>query len=472
LNTSINNTTTSAYDLVTSTSGATRPYPADTSDPGTATLTVYAVESDLPTSLVAVGSFYALSKSDEPDGLVGGLVNVYSADFEGDTDHWFFLAQAGAGLVAATGAGTGTGLGITGRSDEPTGTNIAVYGTWYLSNDGTNAAFELNGSEGTLGTKIYQIRGMISSTAGSPANSPGYRLMYANELFTHMGGLQALTFTFAGDGSDIIVPSTGTDKEGRVYFAPPFALSEMTDAGLAQNFGNGFTDIRNYNIMFDMVDVEMADTGVIALESMDVFSMPRPTTKTPAYNWGSGGTAFNDGSLGWAGTGVNTFSLDEGTFTSGASSIGLEAGSGATGYCQAGPDTALGGSSGRAILWTSGQLNRYSVTAASASVNTAPVLRLIATAYTDVYGLLSPWWFSQYGSGLTKALYAPGSAVGVPLTGGSTVEMYMWGHTAGSGTSTGYLFPSIDIYTAGAASGWPAESGVITISSVKVEQDI
>jgi len=69
------------------------------------------------------------------------------------------------------------------------------------------------------------------------------------------------------------------------------------------NFGNGFTDIRDYNIMFDMV--ERGNGGrraVIALESIDVFSMPRPATIPPALNWGAGATPFDSPALGWTGT--------------------------------------------------------------------------------------------------------------------------------------------------------------------------
>jgi len=468
LNTTINSTTSSAYDLTAQANGAPRPYPANSSDPGTATLTVYAVETDLPTTLVAVGSFVAVSWMDQPDGLIGGLVHVYGADFDGGPDNWFYAAQGGTNLVDAVGAHTGTGLGMSGRSDQPTGTNLAVWGTWYLSTDGTNAAFELNGDQTTVGTDIYQIRCTISSTAGSPANSPGYRIVYTNQLFTHLGGLQALTF---GSGDDIIVPSTAGTKQGRAYFAPPFTLAGMADGGLMSDFGSGFADIRKYNVMFDIVDAEMSDTGIIALEGIDIYSMPRPAPKTPAYKWGSGGTALNDGSLGWAGTGVNTFGLDTGVVTIGASNIVMSTATG-DGYAQAGPDTALGNASGRAILWTTNQLNRYTVTVASAAVNTAPHLRMLVNTLPDDYiGLRSPMWWNDYGCTIPKAFYSPGSAVGVPATSGSTIEVYMYGHTAGSGASTGYLFPGVDVYSVTMAN-WPAENGNMTITLIQVEQNI
>ena len=72
LNTTIHPTTKSAYDLEPEIDGAPRPNPDGSTNPGTATLTIYAVEDDLPSTLVAVDTFVLLSIEDASDGGVGG----------------------------------------------------------------------------------------------------------------------------------------------------------------------------------------------------------------------------------------------------------------------------------------------------------------------------------------------------------------------------------------------------------------
>lgn len=483
LNTTINNTTSSAYDLTPAANGAARPYPANSADPGTATLMLYAVEDDLPTTSAAVSApapLVVLSMSDEDDSFGGDSQEIYRATFEGSTNNWFYRAATAApGVIPASGAATATGLGITKVAGS--GSSL-VWGSWYMSADGTASDFtQMDFTQAVLGTDIYMVQAILSSTASTAVSSPGFRLIYNNVLLDHLGGLQGLTYPFFGDGSDIIVPSAGVNKEVRVYFAPPFDLNGMGDAEAMADFSTlapgTFTDIRGYAIQFDLVDSETADAGTIALEEIVISVMPRPADETPAQAWGTGGDDFTAVTHPWVGSTANAtaYGFTAGTFSVTAANIVLNA-VGGSGYAQASPDIIVGGVNdpgASSLAWVSSELNRYTVTVASAALNTAPHFRMMINTYTDNAGILSPWWFEDFGGTVPKAFYLPaaGSAVGVPKVAGSTISSYMWGHTAGTGTSAGWLFPGVDIFGI-QMNNWPAENGNMTISAIKLEAGI
>lgn len=471
VNSTINPAAKSAYDMTAEVDGSPRPYPANSSDPGTATLTVYAIEDDLPTTLVAVGSFTAISVSDANDGGLEGLINVYTADFEGNADGWFsqFQGIGDSRLVEATPVTSGTGIGFQGRSDRPTATELAVWSTWFMSDDGAAAKFLLPATQAIMATDIYQIRAIISSTAGSPANSPGYRMFYVNGRFTHMGGKMVLTF---GTGDDIQTPSSTTgDLQTRVYWAPPFTLSGMADGGGMSNFGG--EDIRAYTVMFDITDVEMADTGVVAMESIDVFQMPRPAAST-VIGWGTGQTyGFNHAQRGWvAGTSLPGTTFRLGSATIGANTVVLNPNNGTTGYIQVSPNLTLSALDDLSAPWTTGILTRISLNMASSDLNAASNIRVLTSVYSQSYIPLSPSWFDMYQSVVIKGYYDASTLYGVPGTSAAAVDCYSYAGTAGTGSSAGRLVPAVDAYQSGLAPGrgWPAETATFTVSSFVMQQ--
>lgn len=471
VNTTINGAGKSAYDMTPEVDGAPRLYPANSADPGTATLTIYAIEDDLPTTLVAVGSFTAVSMSDKADGGADNLIRVYTADFEGNTDGWFAQFQGGgdARLVQATPVTSGTGIGFQGRSDRPTATELAVWNTWFMSDDGTNAKFLLPAVQATMATDIYQLRALISSTAGSPANSPGYRLFYVNGRFTHQGGKMVLTF---GTGDDIQAPSSTTGNlMCRVYWAPPFALSGMADGGGMSNFGG--EDIRAYTVMFDITDVEMADTGVVAMENIDVYQMPRPAM-AGAISWGTGQTnAFNDATRGWsAGTSLPGTNFRLGSATIGANTIVLNPNNGTTGYIQVSPNLTLTALDNLTAPWTTGILTRLSIRMATSDLNASSNFRVLTSVYSESYIPLSPSWFDMFQSVVIKGYYDASTLYGMPTTSGADIDCYAYAGTAGTGASAGRLVPAVDAYQSGIAPGrgWPAESATFTLSKLAMEQ--
>jgi len=471
VNSSINPAAKSAYDMTAEVDGTARAnYPAGSSDPGTATLTIYALETDLPTTLVAVGSFTAVSISNGNDGGSGPAL-VYSADFEGNTDGWFSTFQ-GAGdsrLVEATPVASGTAIGFQGRSDRPASGELAVWSTWFMSDDGTAAKFLLPATQAIMSTDVYQIRALMSSTAGSPANSPGFRLFYVNARFTHMGGKMVLTF---GTGDDIQAPSSTTGNlQCRVYWAPPFALSGMADGGGMENFGG--EDIRAYTVMFDITDVEMADTGVVAMENIEVFQMPRPGAGT-VISWGTGQTyGFNDGTRGWvAGTSLPGTTFRLGSATVGANTIVLNPNNGTTGYIQVSPNLTLTALDNLTAPWTTNVLTRISIRMATSDLNAASNFRVLTSAYSQSYIPLSPSWFDMYQSVVIKGYYDASTLYGMPTTSGADIDCYAYAGTAGTGSSAGRLVPAVDAYQSGLAPGrgWPAESATFTLSSLAMQQ--
>jgi len=472
VNSTINPAAKSAYDMTAQVDGTARAaYPANSADPGTATLTVYAVENDLPTTLVAVGSFTAVSLSNAADGSAGPQP-VYGADFEGNTDGWFaqFQGTGDARLVQATPVTSGTGIGFQGRSDRPTGTELAVWNTWFMSDDGTAAKFLLPGTQAIMSTDVYQLRAVISSTAGSPANSPGFRMFYVNGRFTHMGGKMVLTF---GTGDDIQTPSsTSGNVQTRVYWAPPFALSGMADGGGMSSFGG--EDVRAYTIMFDITDVEMADTGVVAMESIDVFQMLRPANATPVIGWGTGQAfGFNHAQRGWvAGTGLPGTTFRLGSATIGANTIVLNPTNGTTGYIQVSPNLTLGALDTLSAPWTTDVLTRISINVATSNLNATSNIRVLTSVYSGTYVPLSPSWFDMFQSVVIKGYYDASTLYGVPTTSGSDVDTYSYAGTAGTGATAGRLVPAVDAYQSGLAPGrgWPAENATFTISKLSVEQ--
>jgi hypothetical protein len=474
INTTINPGATSAYDLAPDVDGVLRPYPANSADPGTATLTIYALEDDLPTTLVAVDTMVVVSISDANDGYFGGLESVYSADFEGDTDGWLAVFQGdGTTLIEATPVESGTAIGFQGRSDAPSGGELGVWNTWFMSDDGTAPKFLLPGDQATMGTDIYQLRALCSSTAGSPANSPGYRIFYTNRMFTHFGGMMVLTFDFMGDS--ILAPSATTgDVQARVYWAPPYDMNEMAD-GEGMESLLGADDARDYSIMFDIIDIETADTGVVAMESIDIYTMPRPADATADIAWGTGGTNFNDGTLGWvAATAAPDATFSLGTAVVNAGNFTLNCGTGTDGYAGVAPDLTTAPSiADVSVPQNANALTRVSLTMSTSNVNATPNFRVLVTDLSDTLGLLSPMWFDMYMSVVIKGVYAPGTLYGVPKTSGSDIETYAYGHTPGTGANAGNLLPSVDAYHGGAMpNGWPTEDATYTCTYLGVEEGV
>ena len=92
----------------------------------------------------------------------------------------------------------------------------------------------------------------VTGTATSATLSPGWRLYYAADAFTHMGGISATTY--ASDGDGVHAPyddGTAHPLDVHLYWAVPYELTEYGDGETLANFGSFhsfFDDARDYKI--------------------------------------------------------------------------------------------------------------------------------------------------------------------------------------------------------------------------------
>lgn len=170
-------------------------------------------------------------------------VEVYSADFEGDTDGWTFTGiSANTGDISCTGATSsydGSRLGIT------TDNTTSRFGYW--GTPGEPITYEAN--------KLYKFSWKLTTDAAQN-DVPTIRFRVSPADFSYS---MAMTLQSANGASNPFMP-TATEKEYRAYVVP---LSSANMAAIC-----------------DVYDFDPVDQGTVYIEELAVFN-----TDIPSDGW-------------------------------------------------------------------------------------------------------------------------------------------------------------------------------------------
>jgi len=452
---------TSVYTATPATNGLTAAQFTPSAAPAAFTLVL--ADGDFPTTAVAQSDFSVYTVAGSDDGFSGLAVQVYTAGFATGSDGWVWKNNTDPTLNNANHGTTAGSLTASLASN----TSKPSFGTW-TTGDGTNpkTMVPVVGATGN----IFRGTFTISSTAANADNTPGYRVFYQSEAFTHLGGVSLNSMqSIVGQ---VFAPSTAGTKDVVVYWAPPFTLTEYSDTGKLATVQTG-KDFRAYFLAFDLVGYEASDTGVLGLDNVNIEMIARPDASSSVISWGTGGTPFNS-TLTTAGWSANTSGLGVGigagtANVSLANTITMQATAATTGIVSVGPfanATSL-------PAWTSDQLIRTNVTMASSNVNAAPTFRVLTLAVTSAGAVRAFTWVDAFTGDTAKGLYAPAgnTAPAAPATAGSNIECYLYTHVSNGGV----LEPYVDCYTigpvlhSGSGTSWPAETATLTMSKFQYE---
>jgi hypothetical protein len=402
------------------------------------------------TTLSESGDMVVYSILDAIDSYSPAEEEAFADDLT-DADGWV-ARNFSPSLAALTTAFTGTGLGITASASNTGATDATTgYALWQTTN-GTDNTGVVDVSEATVNGRILRGTLEVSST-GAAANTPTVRGLYQTPALDHLGG--------ASWQSDAIKPSTGNTKNLSIYWAPPYWLTEWGDgealSDVSTETGGLIQDARWYHMQFDAVDGSAAFTATVALESIGVHYIQRPGDTAPTFEWGTGGTAFNDAGAPWQNTGSIAPLLPDGTAVVNANTMTISPGAGATGgYAQVNSDPTDGPS------FAADMLIRSVANIATAANTTTPVLRFfqLPTSFEMLQG-------DVYLTGLPAGL--SGTLPTAPATTGSDYEIYMSTTAGAAGTSNVNL--NIQAIGFGVARGtFPAGTGTYTINSIGLEE--
>lgn len=494
MNTAINDAaTTPATDAYSATAAgngvAVASYPAGYD--ATTVMTIYAQElawdGAATVGLLATGTFNVDSISTTALDALGDtnvLVNLGTADLNGNAAGWDNTA------VAADPSGSYTpGVGFSGGGTDGlwfqalAGNSVPVYGQWQ-SGSGGDAGPIIAADEATIGDEnIICLQATLSSNAATAAICPGWRILFASQMFNHIGGISGTTV--AEDAAGIHAPTSGNDLDVQIYWSVPYELTQYADGELLQDFSGvapGFFDVRAYLVLWNMIDWEDADFGIISLRTLTASAIPRPFGAAPAVSWGVGGTYAFDDATGrrWSGGSAPPDGFTLGVFDFSAANVEIGAG-GASGYMAAGPNPLA---SGVYVDWTADELVRLKTTWSSiSSIDTCPTFRILVLVYSpDLPATVAPFRSLLFGEsftgGLAKIQMDLNGATDqtlpcAPKGAGSHLETYVYGHNGG-GTGVGSLdsrmYPTVDCYSAdNSASDWPEETGRLRLSWLSVE---
>lgn len=431
---------------------------------GKATVTLYAIDDVLTSKSWASKGFDVYSRT-------GGVTDQYSTGkevikvveytFEGTSNNgWTYLPMTGV-FTPGTQAQTATAIGHTGAS------GAVRYSSW---------ASPLYGITATNMAGYYFVATMsLSGTGATAAAEPGFRILYADGYYMHVGGLQVSTNAGITGAN---APFTGNNKDIKLAWAVPSDLNEYGDTGKMNKNFTPATDLRSYSMLFDLWQMDTTDSGNIMLENCLVQKVTRPASITPAKEWGGTGTAFNTSGNGWT---VNPnaapgFNAGTGAVTASNMTLGLASSS----TNNSGWFSLVPNSLSSLPAWASGKTLRTTYKIASSDANLVPNFRFLtlATYSSPVSGnSLGPiYWGDSFSydvarGSVTMAQSANGLP-GAPKTAGSTIELYFVSHTAGTGAEAAVLTPEADIVNAAGtfpSNGWARPSATLTISSMKME---
>jgi hypothetical protein len=452
---------TEAYSADAATNGAT----ADVwtaagvvGDANPAVITVhgtdYASDGDENTTLRTQAALMVYSILDVADSFSPAETPVYNAGFDGQDDGWLFtfLDTGEPAFFATTGSNSGTALCVDATA---AGTATHVQHSYWQSTSAISGETTgiIPADEATNDGSVYCMKATVSSVAATTAGTAGFRLLYLTALLDHVGGVSI--------AEPLSKPTTGNNVEARAYWEVPFHLAgwkdgeELSDA-LGET-GNQVSDARAYHLQVDIIDNDAAFANAVCFEDVAVTRIPRPGSVTPVIEYGGAGTAFNDGTDGWA-SATNTTILPAGTATIGAANVTYSPGSDAGGgFIQVNMPIA----SGTPI--SANELMRTTANVGTSSVPSTPHQRFFRVS--DSFGLLTG---DVYGSPVNSPFAAP--LPGSPDVAGSDYRFYAWTHTPAPGALFLALFDCYNIISP--RGSFPAGDGTLTLSSLTIEKNI
>lgn len=443
------------------------------------------IDSVVTGTLVAEGDFTVFTIPGD-DATSGGRTPIITATFDGgDVEGWYCNPSAlsnGSDLLDGTQLIDSTAGAIGWNCGSATGVpgGGAYVGTWYLGDDGTAAKFLIPGDEETIGPdKILCARATLTTDQTVATSVGGWRLIAISWLTVHWTGISVFSVATADANTAAIdVPLSGSPLEGQIYWAVPYELAGMGD-GEAMETGdfssliNPPDDGRDYNLTFDVVDID--DAGTLLMDAVAIESMARPADRTPQVQYGAGGIDFNDANDGYAALGeasLVALGLTAGTGSVTASRITLTMGTMADlgGYYKASPSPVNITATGK-FVEVANDLVRVSYNLTSPAPNICPNVRLQAHVFPDSQVAFdNTIWYDQIGPFDSKGIFAgPSNAVGVPRATGSDIDCYRYTHNTGGSR---YLMFDLDAYAFAdyySGNGWPAATGSIYVNSIAAE---
>lgn len=466
---------TSATDISAATATNNGALPAELTTAGATgkhSVTLYAIDDVLTSKSWAQASFDVYS-------LTGGITDSYSPigpdhktiveyTFEGTNDQGWFYSNPDLGTDWDVGAKaqTATAIGHTGASG-----GLPRYASWGSPVYGISAA--------NMSGRYFVGTMQLSGTAASAAAAPGFRLLYADGYYMHVGGMQILSN--AGITA-FNAPYASNNRTLKLAWALPTALNEYSDTGKMNKVFEPANDLRSYSILFQLMKMDSSDSGNIMLENCLIESVARPADTTPVKEWGGTGIAFNAAGTGWAqGTTDPTPSGDFGNGTGSITAASITeaiAGTNTGGWTTSYPVNALDATR---PAWTTGKMVRTTYKVAASDSALVPNFRMLTIATYKVpigiFSLGGVYWGDSfsYDNARTKVTPAqsPNGLPGAPTTAGSVIETYQPSQTAGTGAEDAILTPEFDMVQAkGAtypANGWARPSATLTVTSVKME---
>lgn len=419
-------------------------------------MTLALVDGDFPTDAMSSATMTIYTVASEEDGFSPAAQVVADINFVDNQNNWVFQTAPG----FQTPAHSAGAIGLTIQGSGSASGSAIYFGSWASSTNGTSAQPVIDVNKALQTGMLFRGTFTLGGTAATDAATPGYRIMYSAEGFTHLGGMAV----FAGTG--FVGPSQAGAMDAMVYWQPPFSLTQYGDTDILTTVQSG-KDFRDYIINFDMADYVASDTGAIGLQNMLVELILEPEVTSSLITWGSGNTPFQ-GDLqvsGWLALDADPAGLGQGTGSVTANTVTLTAGNAALGYKAVG----MFGTASGLPAWTSNQLVRVQSRLATSSTNATPTLRLL-TLPVDSSGVGTAFtWFDVFDGDTAKTLYNPGTAAAAPVSGGSTVNSYLYTHT---GVAGGKLSPNIDCYNASnggvlvpsTGQTWPNNTATLTLS--------
>ena len=372
---------------------------------------------------------------------------------------------------------SGAGFDVTGLYPRAK----VYYSKWYMANaDGKMFVIPHDG--GGLADPVFEAVATLRSTAPEAQLCPGYRLLYANGAYSHLGGLTVTTPEPLG-GAPVSAPYAGHDFEARVYWTTPVELTadSYATAGKAGYYRDG----RDYSIMFDLVHNGTGDTGLLTLEAIAIRVFETPTANGPHIEWDGDEGGFDRWYAGYYGEESN-----DGTFEIVGQNAALRLSAAdslsrgyAFTYVNATPPHSLVDPVAADMPFADERLLRLTVDVRSEDVNRSPAFRVAALQIPREEGGNRPvLWMDVYGPS-AYFVKAPGArqpgqiAPGAPTTEGSKVEMYVWTHgvVGHPALADDYVLPQIDVYSLDlyglqqGTNSWRDDTGYLEFSRLSIE---
>jgi hypothetical protein len=375
------------------------------------------------------------------------------------------------------------------NTDNPAG--LVMFASWNLGTDGTASVFPISGTEVDMAGKIYSAELRLRSDSPSADLCPGYRCEYANEAFTHYGGIEVTTNDAAN------APYLMNDFTAVIMWEVPHDCNDMGDAGtladwpLAEVGTNA--DKRQYGLIFDQFHSQYGDYGVMTLEQVRVEAIMKPTAPTASATY----TGLTD----WIAAEIAMTYFGTGSIAKTATAITIQAGT----YNAANnarfigafaPLSAAAGDLAGNLAAMNNKVVHLMVDASSVNADTTPVTRLYLTPYMsipvgnwddpdfqivrniaffDMYGALAQFCKFPPAWGGRNAAVSNQPNPGVPMAAGSTLDMWIYTHQ-GYDEGNDYFLPQVQVMSSNlyppptAAGAWPDDAGGIVFSNVTIEQ--